>query len=405
VGPEDDGEGRNWLALIGGAVAVVFTIGAGIFTFFSTMETPLHTSPADLPSIPVAAPLPQWADAVETSRRIAREGLIERNLPGLSVAVGIGGDVVWAEGFGWADLEKRVPLAPHMRFRIGHVSKAVTSAAVGLLLEQGRLDLDEQIHTYVPAFPLKQWPVTLRQVMAHVAGIRHYDSDLAHVPTTHCERASEGLSPFADDPLRFEPETQYRYSTFGWILVSAAVEAAANQPFFTFMREKIFQPLGMDSTTTDAVTPSIPNLATFYDPRFSGDPAFGPRLSPTVDYSCYAGAGAFLSTPSDLVRFGLAVSGGALLKPDTVTRLQMPQQLLSGEETAYGLGWMLETFVIDTEPERVAGHASRTMLGSSTSFITFPDCGIVVAVMSNTSDTTLRPIALNIAKRFGTRGP
>lgn len=405
MGHEDEPGGRNWLALIGGAVAVVFTIGAGIFTFFSTMETPLHTSPADLPSIPLAAPLPEWADAVEAGRRIARDGLVERNLPGLSVAVGIGGDLVWAEGFGWADLEQRVPLTPHMRFRIGHASKAVTSAAVGLLLEQGRLDLGEQIHTYVPAFPRKQWPVTLRQLMGHVAGIRHYDSDLAYVPTTHCERASEGLSPFADDPLRFEPETRYSYSTFGWILVSAAVEAAAGQPFFTFMREHIFQPLGMDSTTTDAVAPSVPNLVTFYDPRFSGDPAFGPRLSPPVDYSCYAGAGAFLSTPSDLVRFGLAVSGGTLLKPDTVTRLQRPQHLLSGEETAYGLGWMLERFAIGDEPEPVAGHASRTMLGSSTSFITFPERGIVVAVMSNTSDTTLRPIALSIAKRFSAGRP
>ena len=139
------------------------------------MATPLHPNPADVPSVRHAAPSPQWAGAVEQARQLARAGLVEQNLPGLSVAVGVGGDIVWAEGFGWADLEKRVPVAPDMRFRIGHASKALTSAAVGLLLEKGRLDLDEEIQTYVPAFPEKQWPVTLRQLMGHVAGVRHYE--------------------------------------------------------------------------------------------------------------------------------------------------------------------------------------------------------------------------------------
>ena len=105
---------------------------------------------------------------MEQGRQLARAGLVQQNLPGLSVAVGVGGDLVWAEGFGWADLEKRVPVGPGTRFRIGHASKALTSAAVGLLLEKGRLHLNDEIQTYVPAFPRKQWPVTLRQLMGHV---------------------------------------------------------------------------------------------------------------------------------------------------------------------------------------------------------------------------------------------
>jgi serine beta-lactamase-like protein LACTB len=337
---------------------------------------------------------------VEQARRLARAGLVEQNLPGLSVAVGVGGGLVWAEGFGWADLENRVPVAPNRRFRIGHASKAVTSAAVGLLLEEDRLHLDDEIQTYVPAFPVKQWPVTVRQLMGHVAGVRHYEDESDYTPSAHCVRASEGVPRFADDPLRFQPETQYGYSTFGWILVSAAVEAAANEPFFTVMRSHILEPLGLRDTTTDSVTKSIPNLATFYDPRLSGDPVYGPQPATSVDYSCFAGAGAFLSTPSDLVRFGIALSSGTLLKPATVSLLQTPQRLLSGQETEYGLGWMLDTVPIAGEPTRVAGHASRTMLGSSTSFMTLPERGIVVAVMSNTSDASLRSIALNLAQIF-----
>ena len=279
---------------------------------------------------------------MEQGRQLARANLVEQNLPGLSVAVGVGGDIVWAEGFGWADLENRVPVAPGTRFRIGHASKALTSAAVGLLLEKGRLQLGDEIQTYVPAFPRKQWRVTLRQLMGHMAGVRHYRNEVDYMPSAHCERASEGLQSFVDDPLQFEPETQSKYSTFGWILVSAAVEAASGAPFFAFMRTQIFEPLGMADTTSDSPTEPIPDQATFYYPRMSGDPSFGPELATTVDYSCFAGAGGFVSTPSDLVRFGMAVSaqGGKLLQPATVRKLQTPQALASGEETGTAsAGW------------------------------------------------------------------
>ena len=401
---EPDEKPRSWqqqgLALVGSAAFVLCVAGAGLYTFLTTMATPLYEGASDVPSVRHAAPSPEWADTVEKGRQIARVGLVEGNLPGLSVAVGVGGEVVWAEGFGWADLEKRVPLAPNMRFRIGHASKALTSAAVGLLVEQGRVDLDEEIQTYVPAVPEKQWPVTLRQLMGNVAGIKHYDGEDDYMPSVHCERASEGLTLFADDPLKFQPESDYTYSTFGWILVSAAVESVAREPFFTFMRRRVFEPLGMRETTTDSVAESIPDVATFYYPRLSGDTAYGPELATRVDYSCFAGAGAFLSTPSDLVRFGLAMNRGTLLKPATVTLLQTPQQILSGKETEYGLGWMLEEFPLAGEPTRLPHHASRTMLGGSAWFMALPERGLVVAVMSNTSHATLKPIALNLAEVF-----
>ena len=120
------------------------------------------------------------AEAVERGRRIARDAVAGQNLPGLSVAVGTGGAIVWAEGFGWADVEDRAPVTPDTRFRIGTASTVLTSAAAGLLVEQGRLKLDEPIQTYVPEFPTKPWPVTLRQVMAHTAGL---GSDGGHCGT------------------------------------------------------------------------------------------------------------------------------------------------------------------------------------------------------------------------------
>jgi serine beta-lactamase-like protein LACTB len=390
---------NSLLTLAAFAVGVPLAVGLLIYTFLQATSTTLHPDPQAVPSVTQVAPSARWANAAQQSRQHARASLVEQNLPGLSVAVGVDGEIVWSEGLGWANLEKRIPVAPQMRFRIGHASKALTSAGIGLLVEKGRLNLDDEIQKYVPAFPRKEWRVTLRQLMGHVAGVRHY-AERDHLPAAPCARASEGLSFFANDPLRFEPETAYGYSTYGWILASAAVEAAANEPFFTFMRTQVFTPLGMTGTMPDAGSEPIADRVTFYYGGIGESIGLGSKAQTRVNYSCFAGAGGFLSTPSDLVRFGMATNTGKLLKPDTVRKLQTPQQLTSGEDTDYGLGWMLETFTLAGEPTRLAGHASRTPLGGSTSFLTFPDRGLVVAVTTNVASKDTKSLASRIAEVF-----
>jgi CubicO group peptidase (beta-lactamase class C family) len=308
--------------------------------------------------------------------------------------------MVWAEGFGWADLENRVPVAPGTRFRIGTASIALTSAAAGLLIEKGRLKLDEKIQTYVPEFPEKEWPVTLRQVMGHVAGIRSDSGDEGPLFSVHCERPVDALHHFKDRSLLFEPGTRYRYSRYGWILVSAAIEEAAQEPFLSFMRRQIFQPLGMDRTDADSDTEPVPDRAMFYFPRFGGDPRYGPDPMRPLHYSCYAGSSVFLSTPSDLVRFAMAISSGKLLQPATVQLLQTSQRLPSGEETGYGLGWDLETATLAGKQTRVVGHDGDSLGGQVASLLTFPDHGIVVAVISNISYADTSGVAVKIAQAF-----
>ena len=401
---------QTWLALIVAGIGLLIAAVLGLWAYVSTTATPLHPNPQDVPSVTHSAPLPKWAGAVERGRQIVRAGLIEQNLPGLSVAVGVGGDIVWAEGFGWADLEQRERVAPETRFRIGTASTALTSAAAGLLLEKGRLKLDDEIQTYVPAFPKKQWPVTLRHLMGHLAGVRTDGGDEGPLLSTHCERTVDGLQAFAESSLRFEPGTQYRFSAYGWILVSAAVEAAADEPFSRFMRERIFEPLGMADTRADSATQPIPNRATFYFPRFAADPRYGPDLMRDIDYSCYAGSSVFLSTPSDLVRFAMAIDshlrqgsgaqGGKLLQPATVQLLQTSQRLPSGEETGYGLGWDLETVTLAGEQTGLAGHDGESLGGMVASFMTFPKHGIAVAVTSNISYADTYSVAVSIAQAF-----
>ena len=155
-------------------------------------------------------------------------------------------------------------------------SDAFTSAGAGLLLQEHRLKLDDVIQMYVPAFPEKPWPVTLRELMAHTSGVRDDRGDEEPLQE-RCEQTVDGLRRFADRPLLFEPGTKYRRSSYGWILVSAAIEAAAGQPFFRFMRTHVFEPAGMTATREDAAGESIPDRATFYYPRFAGDTRYGPE--------------------------------------------------------------------------------------------------------------------------------
>jgi serine beta-lactamase-like protein LACTB len=383
--------------LIGLALTVgVVIVGVGAFVTLVTTNTPLHPDQSTVTSVAFATPADRWIRAAEQGRQLARSAVVEQNVPGLSVAVGVAGEMVWAEGFGWANLERRTPVDPATRFRIGHVSKALTSAGVGLLREQGRLHLDDEIQAYVPTFPKKAWPITLRQLMGHTAGVMHYrDDEWGDKPSTFCARASDGLKTFANDPLLFKPETEYRYSTYGWVLVSAAVEAVAQEAFPQFMRHEVFEPLGMVETTTDVLTEAMPNRATSY---FRGN--LGSEITTDVDYSCFAGAGAFLSTPSDLVRFAHALTAGTFLQPGTVALLQAPQMLSSGESTNYGLGWMLETVELAGVRTQVVGHASRTIEGASVSFLIFPERGLVVAVTANMSFADMKSVALAVAKAF-----
>jgi len=394
---------KNWthtlLALAVVGIGLVLAAILGIFAYMNTTATPLHPDPRDVPSVAPAAPPREWSRAVDRGREIVRTGLTEQNLPGLSVAVGVGDDLVWAEGFGWADLEKKVPVSPDLRFRIGTASTALTSAAVGLLLEKNGLKLDEEIQAYVPEFPRKQWPVTLRHLMGHTAGVRNDGGDEGPLLSQSCERPVDGVQAFAERPLLFQPGSQYRYSSYGWILVSAAVEAAANKPFLPFMRSEVFEPLGMKDTRADSTGPVSDRVA-FYFPRFAADPRYGLHPMRRIDYSCYAGASAFLSTPSDLVRFGLGINAGTLLQPATVRLLQTSQRLASGEETGYGLGWDLETVTLAGQQARLVGHDGDSLGGRVASLVTFPERGLVVAVTSNISYADTYAIGVKLAQAF-----
>lgn len=393
---------ETWLLLAVIGIGLIPAGLAGLWGYMGATATVLHPRSDDVGSVVDAAPLPRWAGAAQHARQAVRAALAGQNLPGLSVAVGVGGEMAWAEGFGWADLERRVPVAPDTKFRIGTASIPLTSVAVGVLLEHRRLSLDEGIRTYVPAIPPGKWPVTLRQLMGHVAGVANDGGDEGPLFSQHCERPVDAVQHLSGYELElvFDPGTRFRHSSYGWILVSAAVEHAAVEPFLTFMRKEVFEPAGMRHTEADSATEPIASRATPYFPRFASDPRYGLQLMRPLDYSCYAGASAFLSTPSDLVRFGMALSGGSLLQPATVALLQDAQRLSSGESTGYGLGWDIEDVTLAGAPTKLIGHDGELLGGMASSLMMFPERGIIVALVSNMSYADTFSLGLSIAEAF-----
>ncbi len=316
------------------------------------------------------------ARAIEFARTLVTAVMEESGTPGMSVAVGIDGAIVWAEGFGYADVENRVPVWEETKFRIGSVSKPLTAAAVGLLVEQGKLDLDAPVQQYVPTFPEKRWPITTRRVAGHLAGIRHYDGD-EFLSAVRYETVVQGLEIFRDDTLLFEPGDRFSYSTYGWNLVSAVVEGASGQEFLPYVQENVFDPIGMRHTVADYTDSIIPHRTRFYERDRDG------RVlnAPYVDNSYKWAGGGFLSTPSDLVRFGFAHFGEDLLQSETIEELWTPQTTNAGASTGYGIGWSL---AVDGGVVARAGHGGGSV-GGTTGFETRPPQRAAVAIVGNMS--------------------
>ena len=394
----------TWFSLILLGVGLLAVGVPGLFVYMRATASKVHPDSQEIPSVMDSAPPAKWAGAAEQVRKMVRTSISENNLAGLSIAVGIDGEIVWTEAFGFADIENRSPVTPSHRFRTGTASIVFTSAAIGLLLDEGRLKLDDEIQKYVPDFPHKPWPVTVRQVMGQVAGFHTEDPDNGVLTSSHCERPADAVAIFAKEPLLFRPGTQYCDSTFGWVLLSAVVEAAAGTPFVTFLNERVFRPLRMVDTFKESVRDPPSDAPTSYNPRFAAKPTYGLTPLPKFDYSCHAGSNGFLSTASDLVRFGMAINRGKLLRPQTVQMLQTPQRLTSGELTSYGLGWEIKTLTLAGGQVQAAGHNGHFWVEEVASLLTVPKRGLAVAVMSNVSFAGTPSVAERIVEAFADQG-
>lgn len=325
-----------------------------------------------------AASAPSDTQAIAQARAMADALVKTHKIPGLSIAVGRGGNVVWSQGIGLADVEQNVPVTSATRFRLGSVSKLLTAAAVAKLVQDGKLDLDAPVQRYVPAFPQKQWPVTTRQLAAHTGGIRHYTNADFSGPLA-CAPAfadvAAGLALFAADPLLFEPGTKYAYSTYGWSLISAVVEGASGQPFLDYLQDAVFDPLGMRATGGDHLRAIVPNRTRFYEVDAQGEV----RHAEHVDNSYKWAGGGLLSTPEDLVRFTSAHLQPGFYTPQTLALLFTPTWEWPGGIWQVGIGWRVGR---DAQGRRVYHHGG-TIAGGRAIVMAYPDSQVVVVMLSN----------------------
>jgi CubicO group peptidase (beta-lactamase class C family) len=235
-------------------------------------------------------------------------------------------------------VENFVPAKALTVYRLASVSKPLTAVAAMQLAERGKLDLDAPVQKYVPSFPTKNFPVTTRQLLAHLGGIRNYKQGEGE-RTNRYNTLTDALGIFKDDPLDFEPGTRYGYTTFGYTLLGAVIEGASGMTFPDYMRENIFKPAGMRHTQVDDLFAIIPHRARGYTPRVFGRFDGNYRNPILMDSSYKIPGGGLVSTAEDLARFAVAAQNGVLIKPETFAEMSKSQKTRDGRETGYGYGW------------------------------------------------------------------
>ncbi len=316
--------------------------------------------------------------------------------PGISVAVVENGVAEWSAGFGTADLENFVPATSHTLYRLGSISKSLTATAAMLLWQQGKLDLDVPVQKYCSAFPEKDTPITTRELLGHVGGIRHYKSgsqeDAEIGNTRHFLNPIQGgLDFFKNDPLVAKPGTEFHYSTQGFTVVGCAIEGASGERYADYVRENVLSPAGMAHTVVDDRFAIIPYRTRFYSKDESG----AITNADFLDSSYKIPGGGWLSSADDMARFEVAMLDDRLVA--RATREVMWTPLIPSNdkkgEDRYGLGWGTghDLGLLDV------GHGGGQQ-GTSTSFMIVPERRAGVVVLINLDGADASKLATELMK-------
>jgi CubicO group peptidase (beta-lactamase class C family) len=303
---------------------------------------------------PAKAQIPQNLSLEKTAKiEQAVTGFMSRlNVPGISIAIVTDNQLRWQQGYGLADLENFVPAKANTVYRLASVSKPITAVAVMQLVEKGKIDLDAPVQKYVPSFPQKSYPITIRELLTHTSGIRHYKGDEEN-STRYYENLTEALDIFKNDALEHEPGLKFTYTTYGYTLLGVVVETVSGMKFTDYLRENIFHPAGMTHTRADVVHDIIPNRARGYVKTDKGELS----NAGLTDTSYKIPGGGLVSTAEDMAKFSIAVQNGTLLKKGMFEQMSASQikkevlertsaslKLPAGTELpSYGFGWIIGT--------------------------------------------------------------
>jgi serine beta-lactamase-like protein LACTB len=337
-------------------------------------------------------PAGRYEEAIRESRSTVREMMRKDSVPGVGIAVIADGQTVWAEGFGFADLEQQVPVTRETKFGIGSITKAMTMALYGRLVEEGVVDFDAPVESYLAEFPHKNMKISVRLIAGHLSGLDDSVNTAHGLTSTSYETTAQALRLFVNEPLKYRPRERHFYTTGPYTFIAGVVERAARNDFPSLMSQYVLGPLGLKNTLPNDRKAIIPHRTAFYVSE-GGKTVNAPYADPSFKL---AGAG-YLSTAEDVARFGAAFLKPGFLKEATVDELFRPLRTSAGEDTGFALGWRAGK---DRGNRRIV-HQPGGGPGISCWLALYPEEKIVIAILSNQTGAPVGGRTLNtIADAF-----
>ncbi len=294
--------------------------------------------------------------------------------PGVAALVAREGRVLYRKGIGMANLELGVSIEPHMVFRLGSITKQFTAVALLMLMEDGKLSLDDDITAFLPDYPTHGHRITVEHLLTHTSGIKSYTSMPTWPPLWRTDMTlGELIDFFKDQPMDFAPGERWLYNNSAYVLLGAIIEKASGLPYEKFLDRRIFEPLGMAHSSYDHTAQIVPGRVAGYQKGADGIEN-APYLSMTQPHA----AGALLSTVDDLLTWDEALYTERLVTQETLRRAFTPATLNDGTSTGYGYGWAIASY----EGHRLIEHGGG-INGFLTDAIRLPDDHVYVAVLTN----------------------
>jgi len=366
---------KKWL--LGILIVIIVIIAIAAAYLFSIIES-RPNEPQEAKSI---LHQPEFSYSATQAVKWLNAVYQENNIPSLSAAVGVNGKLVWSGVIGYADLDKELLADTESLYRIGSVSKAITASAVMRMSEKGLIDINAPFKQYVNDFSAGKTEYTIKQLLTHQAGIRHYNQSFAELFNDK-EYAStrEAAAIVENDPLLFSPGTGFNYTTYGYTVLSLAMESAYSLPFEQIVANEVLSPVGMTATHLEkANNAKDQHLAAPY--LLIGDTLID---APEDNVSNKYAGGGYISTAADMVKFGNALISNEFLSVATKKVLWTPVPLANGAMNPdnYALGFRVGR----DELGKFVHHGGKSNGGYSF-FIIYPDAGVVVAFASNVAPT------------------
>ena len=313
--------------------------------------------------------------------------LREQRIPGLALAVIQDGGGVKSRGYGLANIELHVPVTPDTVFQLGSIGKQFTAAAILMLVEDGKLSLDDKITVYFPSAAPKWNGITIRHLLNHTSSLADYSDDKYIAPggltPLHEELVDEEiLRRFTTLPFDFKPGEKWSYSNTGYAILGFLVRKVSGQSYGDFLRSRIFKPLGMSATRVISESDIIPNRAAGYileNGEIRNQHWVSPHWNTLAD-------GALYSTAADMTKWDAAITARALLKPESYAQMWTPAPLNDGKTYPYGFAWDL----LEVNGHRLQEHGGAWQ-GFTAHYSRYPDDHLSVIVLTNLESGASNP--------------